>query len=227
MSPALTVYTGPLFLAALVCLGLLAVTVPQRNRAGAWPIIGFLAAIATWTVAYGLQLGSSAPASRLFWHDVSFVGPTLATLSIFVFALQYSVRDHLVTRRNALLLAIVPVLTNVLVWTDPFGLVRSGVHVVAPAESVVRLRFEWGPWYYVHVLYSYALAVGAAGLFVEKWLRLGESTASLKQSRTMLLATVAPLVGYTVYLAGLTRIDLSPLGFAVSAVLLFAAIVGY
>ncbi|MFB6164682.1 MAG: histidine kinase N-terminal 7TM domain-containing protein [Haloarculaceae archaeon] len=227
MSIALTTYTVPLFVAALVCLGLLAMMVPQRNRTGARPIIGFLSAVVLWTLSQAMLLGSSAPDSRLFWHAVHFVGPTLATLSIFVFALQYSGRAHLVTRRKVLALSVVPVLTNLLAWTNPFGLLLAGVSVVAPPGSVVRLEFAWGPWYYVHLLYTYALAIAAMALFVEKWLRLGESAESLKQSRTLVAATIAPLLGNLLYLLGVTQIDLAPIGFAVSAVLLLVALVFY
>ncbi|MFB6179298.1 MAG: histidine kinase N-terminal 7TM domain-containing protein [Halorientalis sp.] len=228
MALALNVYTVPLFVAAAISFGLLLLTLPQRGRPGAWPMIGFLTAIVVWSVAYGMMLGTRSPVHRLFWHNLRFLGPTLATLSIFVFAVEYTGRSKLVTPRNVLMLAILPVLTNLLVWTNAYHhLVRANVTVVHPPSHIVRLAFHWGPWYYVHAAYSYVLALGAMALFAERYLRLGESQASVKQSRTMFFATFAPLLGNLVYLLGFTEIDFAPFGFALSALLMLAAIALY
>jgi len=228
MALAFNVYTVPLFAAAAISFVLLLLTFPQRGRPGAWPMIGFLAAIVVWTVSYGMMLGTVSPATRLFWHNLRFVGPALTTLAIFVFALEYTGRSDLVTRRNVLLLAVVPILTNLLVWTNQFHhLVRATTTVVEPAGNIVRLEFSWGPWYYLHVIYSYLLAIGSMALFVEKFLRLGESSSSVKQARTMFYATIAPLFGNLVYLLGLTEVDFAPFGFTLSAVLIVAAIAVY
>ncbi|MFD1588739.1 histidine kinase N-terminal 7TM domain-containing protein [Halorientalis brevis] len=228
MALAFNVYTVPLFVAAAISLVLLLVTLPQRGRPGAWPMIGFLGAIVVWTVSYGLMLGTGSPVQRLFWHNLRFVGPTLTTLAIFVFALEYTGRSELVTTRHVLLLAVVPILTNLLVWTNQFHhLVRATTTVVEPAGNVVRLAFTWGPWYYLHVVYSYLLAIGSMALFVEKFLRLGESTTAVKQARTMFYATIAPLFGNLVYLLGITEVDFAPFGFTLSAVLIVTAIAIY
>lgn len=228
MALALNIYTVPLFAAAAISFALLLLTFPQRGRPGAWPMIGFLIAIIAWSVSYGVMLGTPSPVDRLFWHNLRFLGPTLATLSIFVFAMEYTGRSALMTRRTVLLLAIVPVLTNVLVWTNSaHHLVRATVTVVEPPGSTVRLQFTWGPWYYLHALYSYILAIGSMVLFTEKYLRLGESPTAVRQARTMFFATIAPLLGNLVYLVGLTKVDFAPFGFALSAVLIVAAIAIY
>ncbi|WP_136715236.1 histidine kinase N-terminal 7TM domain-containing protein [Halorientalis salina] len=228
MALAFNIYTVPLFAAAAISTVLLLLTLPQHRRPGAKPMIGFLTAIVVWTVSYGMMLGAGSPVRRLFWHNLRFVGPTLATLSIFVFAVEYTGRADLMTTRNVLLLALVPVLTNLLVWTNGLHhLVRASTTVVEPPGSIVRLQFDWGPWYYLHAAYSYLLAIGSMVLFVEKYLRLGESPTAVKQTRTMFLATIAPLLGNAVYLVGLTEIDFAPFGFALSAVLMITAIAVY
>ena len=228
MGVGLNLYTVPLFVATAISGALLLVTLPQRRRPGAWPMIGFLFAIVAWTLSYGMMLGTTDPVGRLFWHNARFLGPSLATLSIFVFALEYTGRVDHVTPRLVALLAVIPVLTNVLVWTNSaHHLVRASVTVVEPPGQLVRLEFSWGPWYYLHAAYSYVLAIGAMVLFVEKYLRLGESPQAVKQARTMFLATTAPLLGNAVYLVGLTDVDFAPFGFTLSGVLIVAAIAVY
>jgi len=228
MGIALNVFTVPLFVAAVISAGLLLLTLPQRGKTGAWPMIGLLSASVVWTGSYGMMLGTAEPTSRLFWHNLRFVGPTVAPLAIFVFALEYTGRTRRMTLRNVAYLSVIPILTNVLVWTNgSHHLIRATTTVVGPPGAIVRFAFDWGPWYFLHALYAYVLAMGAMILFVEKYLRLGESATAVKQTRTMFMATLAPLVGSAVYQAGLTQIDFAPFGFAVSAILIIAAITFY
>jgi len=228
MAFQLNLYTVPLYISAAISLGLLMLTFPQRYRRGAWPMIGFLTAVFIWTMSYALMLGSTAPLQRLWWHNFRFVGPTLATLSIFLFAIEYTGRETHLSRRRVLLLAVIPILTNILVWTNgSHGLVRSVTTVINPPGSLVRLEYTWGPWYWLHAAYSYLLGFGAIVLFVEKYLRLGESPKAIKQTRMMLFATFLPLMGNVVYAIGLTQIDFAPFTFAISAVLFLAAIAVY
>jgi len=63
----------------------------------------------------------------------------VATLSIFVFALQYTGRRQYASVQNVLLLSLVPLVTNVLVWTNAYEFVCDHVRVVAPAGDLIRL----------------------------------------------------------------------------------------
>jgi len=217
----------PLFVAAAIAAVLFGLTVVQRGRTGALPMSGFLGAIVIWTVSYGLMLGTVDPETRLIWLNLRFLGPTAATLSIFVFALQYTGRERYVTTRNVFLLALVPALTNVIVWTNPGGLLYDHVRVIAPAGELVRTEVVYGPWFWVHTAYSYVLGMAAVTLFLEKWLRIGQTESEERLTRNLLLATVIPFSGNAVHLLGLTALDLAPFGFVVSGVFILAGIAWY
>jgi hypothetical protein len=217
----------PLFAAAAIAAVLFGLTVVQRGRTGVLPMSGFLGAIVIWTVSYGLLLGTVEPGTRLIWLNLRFLGPTAATLSIFVFALQYTGRERYVTTRNVLLLALVPALTNLIVWTNFGGLMYEYVRVIAPAGELVRTEVAYGPWFWVHTAYSYVLGMAAVTLFLEKWLRIGQSESEERLTRNLLLATVIPFSGNAVHLLGLTSLDLAPFGFVVSGVFILAGIAWY
>jgi len=217
----------PLFVAAAIAAVLFGLTVAQRGRTGAMPMSGFLGAIVIWTVSYGLMLGSVDPQSRMIWLNLRFVGPTVATLSIFVFAVQYTGRSSYATPRNVALLSVIPVVTNVLVWTNAFGLMFDHVRVVAPAGELVRTEVVYGPWFWVHTAYSYLLGMGAVTLFLEKWLRIGQTESEERLTRNLLLATVIPFTGNLIHLLGLSALDLAPFGFVVSGVFILAGIALY
>ncbi len=214
----------PLFVAAAIAAVLFGLTVAQRGRTGAIPMSGFLGAIVIWTVSYGLMLGTTDPQSRMVWLNLRFVGPTVATLSIFVFAVQYTGRGAYVTPRNVALLSVVPLVTNVLVWTNAGNMMFQYVRVVAPVGDLVRTEVVYGPWFWVHTAYSYLLGMGAVTLFLEKWLRIGQSDSEERLTRNLLLATVIPFSGNLIHLLGLSPLDLAPFGFVVSGAFILAAI---
>jgi hypothetical protein len=217
----------PLLAAAGIAAVLFGLTVVQRGRTGVLPMSGFLGAIVIWTVSYGLMLGTTEPQVRMIWLNLRFLGPTAATLSIFVFALQYTGRERYVTTRNIALLAVVPLVTNALVWTNFAGLMFDHVRVVAPAGELVRLDVAYGPWFWVHTAYSYLLGMSAVTLFLEKWLRIGQTESEERLTRNLLLATVIPFSGNAIHLLGLYPLDLAPFGFVVSGVFILAAIAWY
>lgn len=217
----------PLFVAAAIGAVLFGLTVVQRGRTGVLPMTGFLGAIVIWTVSYGLMLGTTDPQTRMIWLNLRFLGPTAATLSIFVFALQYTGREAHVTTRNVLLLALVPAVTNVLVWTNAGGLVYEHVRVIAPVGELVRMEVSYGPWFWVHTAYSYLLGMAAVTLFLEKWLRIGQTASEERLTRNLLLATVIPFSGNAIHLLGLYPLDLAPYGFVVSGVFILAGIAWY
>lgn len=222
-----TPYTIPLGIAALVVAAMLALTITQRDQKGAYVMMGLFTPIVVWAGAYALQLASTGLGQALFWNTVRFAGPAFVAPTFLVFALQYTGREHLITRRNVALLSAIPTLTVVLIWTNHFGLhglVRASAEVVT-VGGIERLDFTWGPWYYVHALYSFALTFGAIGLFVSY---LREATdRSLRQTQLFLLGSLFPTMGSLLFAADFTAIDWGPVAYVVTAVLLVVAIFYY
>ena len=222
-----TPYTIPLGITALVVAGLFAVTVTQRSQKGAYTMLGLFGAIVVWAGSYALQLASTGLGQALFWNTVRFAGPSLVTLAFIVFALQYAGREALVTRRNVALLAVIPVLTNVLVWTnylDLHSLVRVGAEMTT-AGGIARLDVTYGPWYYVHALYSLALSFVSIGLFAGH-LRRTDGRA-LRRTQLFFVGGVVPTLGSLLYAADLTAIDWGPVTYVVTAVCFVVALFYY
>lgn len=214
-----SVTTVPLFLAALVTAGLFALTAQYREKKGAYTMLALFGSIAIWCVAYALQLGTG----DVVWNRVRFVGIAAAPVAVFVFALQFTGRNDLVTPRNVALLSVMPVLTNVVIWTNG----AHGLFGTFTASGV-----ETGIWFWIHAVYSYLLALGAIALFVRHWLRLGTSAETLQRTRAFLLATLFPALGSFLTVSGLAAsfgigFDLGPYGFALSGMFISAAIFYY
>src|SRR4249920_891271 len=65
-----------------------------------------LAAAAIWGLAYGVELALTTPAAKLPWGAAKYVGIAVLPATWLVFALQYTGRERLVTRR--LIAALAP-----------------------------------------------------------------------------------------------------------------------
>ncbi|WP_246985097.1 histidine kinase N-terminal 7TM domain-containing protein [Halorientalis marina] len=227
MSWQSTPYTIPLGITALIVAGLFAVTLTQRSQKGAYTMLGLFGAIVVWAGSYALQLASTVLGQALFWNTLRFAGPSLVTLAFIVFALQYTGRADLVTRRNVAVLAVVPVLTNVLVWTNYLGvhgLVRASAEMTTTGD-LARLTMTYGPWYYIHALYSLALSFAAIALFVGHWRRT--SGQALRRTQLFTVGGVLPTVGTLFYAAELTAIDWGPVTYVVTACCLVVALFYY
>ncbi|AQL42147.1 hypothetical protein BV210_05220 [Halorientalis sp. IM1011] len=222
-----TPYTIPLALAAVIVGALLVLTLMKRQQKGAYLMLALFTPIVVWSVSYALQLASTTLDQALLWNSVRFIGPAFASLAFLLFAFQYTDREELLTRRNVALLAAIPTLTIVLVWTDFFGLhdlVRVEAEMVTQG-GIDRLSITYGPWYYVHALYSLGVSFAAVGLFAAYWPSV--SGRKLRQTQLFLFGGLFPTVGSLVYAADLTAIDWGPVTYIVTAITLTAAIFYY
>ncbi len=222
-----TPYTIPLAFSAVIVGVLLALTIVKRRQKGAYTMIALFTPIVVWSISYALQLASTALDQALLWNTVRFIGPAFASLAFLFFAFQYTDRSHLLRARNIALLAAVPTLTIVLVWTNYVGLhelVRVDAEMVTQG-GIERLSVMYGPWYYVHALYSLGVSFVAAGLFALKWPKV--SGRQLRQTQLFLFGGVLPTFGSLLYAANLTAIDWGPVTYIVTAVTLTTAIFYY
>jgi PAS domain S-box-containing protein len=118
------------------------------------------------------------------------------------------------------LLAIVPLVTLLLVWTNTmYGLISSNnsLDSTAPFSALVSTP---GAWFWVFLVYAYSLFLLGAlviGLFIRTLMR---STSIYRgQIIALLIAVIAPWIGNALYLFGprpLSLFDLTPLAFTVS-----------
>lgn len=170
----------------------------------AWVLLAFL---------YHL-LDASGPRHVLL--DLRFVPIVLIPLAWLGFSWAVSGLPRLGLRAFAVISAV-PVMTLFLLATNSsHGLLFSGLYEL-PNRWAVAVGHEFGPWFWVHVSYSYTLfAVGA----VLMGLMLVRSHRALRPKVALLLmGALAPALIRLAYLANEALfgfVDPSPVGFAIS-----------
>ena len=207
----------------LVSLGVLWFVV--RHRQGSWwpPLALMLGSAAIWSLGYTFELGATDILAKVFWDNVQFLGSSLVVPGALVFVRQYSGKD--VMRRPIILglLAIEPVLTNVLAWTNPLhGLIRSNPELIG-GGPLRFLAYDWGPWLYVSSIYGMVLLLMAIATLILQW----SNTPPARRSAPAILLTglLIPLAGVLVTIFDLVelpirQLDLSPLTIAIGSSLM-------
>ncbi len=212
-----TPYTIPLVLTALVCAFLALFGMRKRTVPGAVPFTLLMLAVAEWSLGYNFELSNVDLPGKLFWTNFNFVGIVIVPVAWLIFSLQYTGREQWLTRRNLSLLAIGPVVTLLLAWTDKFhGLFRSQANLAAVGSFSV-LDVTYGPGFWTFAAYSYLFNLIGTFLIFRALLR----SASVYRYQTLILlfGAVAPWLANILHLSGLSPfpyLDLTPFAFTLT-----------
>jgi diguanylate cyclase (GGDEF)-like protein/PAS domain S-box-containing protein len=192
----------------------------RRDAPGAVPLIFFTAAATWWMVCYALRLTIVPASGSLIWFKLMYLGIVTIPPAFLAFALQYTGHGQWVNFRLIGLLAIEPLLVNLIAWTDSYhGLLFNGWQ--GPGTG----RFVGGAGFWIHAIYSYVLLGLSTVLLVQGFVRA--PTIYRRQAGMVIFGAMIPLFGnaLTIFrLSPFSNHDLTPLGLAISAALIAAAL---
>ena len=162
---------------------------------GMWLFLVVLAA-GEWSMADFMDVSSFGLIVKTLWGKVSYLGSAPIAVFLLLFALEFTHRGKWITRRNVLLLMIIPVLSWVMAFTNDWHhLLWSSFSYVSVAANV--LIYHHGPYYWVMTIYIYAAILAAT------WFMIGYALRSRElyriQSVGMIIATLVPWIGELIY----------------------------
>ncbi|MFB6229312.1 MAG: histidine kinase N-terminal 7TM domain-containing protein [Halobacteriales archaeon] len=173
--------------------------------------------VVVWSMAVMLRLSATTMSAERMWHNVRFIGPAFGSVGYFLFTATYTNHERWFRRRRLWGLFSVPVITTVLVWTNgEHMLVRATTEPAGTGPFV--MAYTPGPWFWAHVLYSYALvAVGTAWLVRRFWERR-RHVLFRRQILSVLFGVLIVVTANGLFNVGVTAIDWTPVAGAASAV---------
>lgn len=194
----------------------------NRETASAISLSVLMLAVANWSLAEGFMILTPNHSLKLLFLRWAFVTVVLIPVLWLYFAFEYTGRRLPDTHFLALL--VLPLVSIALIWTNELhGYFWSNVEVGASAMTVST---SYGPWFWVHSIYSYVLL--AVGTFLIFQMLLLSDHVYRGQTAALLVAVLAPWLGNAAYLMGFTgSIDVTPFTFTVSGVVLFGALFRY
>jgi hypothetical protein len=180
-----------------------------------------MAAAAWWSAGNAAEDLAVGLSGKLIFANLEYLAIT--AIPVLWCALGWSMDREARTGtpgRLPLLFWVLPVITSVLVWTDPvLGLVRHSLRL----ESMSGFSYiakEFGPWFWVHLAYSYILLMGGK-VFLIRSLSTGRGTRRA-QHVILIVGSVLPAAANVLYLVDVIPagiVDPTPLAFSVTGLL--------
>jgi len=199
-----------------------------RRRQGAAALWCLMVAAAVWSFGNALEICSVGLQAKTLWANIEYVGIAAVPVAWFATALGLTGKSERLNRRNTMLLMVIPIVTQVMVWTNGYhGLMRYNIRIDAGGPFAVIAK-TYGPWFWIMTVYSYILlAVGTA--------RVMKAVIELPgpyRVRAALVgaAVVAPWAANFLYISGISPIpylDITPIAFVVTGLAGALAILRY
>jgi len=207
-----------LSLAALVTGGLAGYAWRHRLVPGARPLSAALVAVTAWTTTEIFAL-SQTGASHLFWERVQWAAIAVAPIFFFFFIVRFTGYEWVLTRRAVPLYFVIPLLSVLLIWTNPSHGIMWTDPVQTHTGGIVTLSQDFGVGFWVYFVYAYTLLIVGFVLL----LRLVTVSEYLYLDQTVLivLGILAPLAGNALSVFEVTPLpglDLTPYGFTVTGI---------
>ncbi|HVO26537.1 MAG TPA: histidine kinase N-terminal 7TM domain-containing protein [Candidatus Margulisiibacteriota bacterium] len=211
----------PHALALLFTAGLaaaLALVAWQRRAmpGGTWFALLMLAS-AEWAFMSALEKAVPTLAAKILCAKIEYLGIGSVPALWLMFAVGYSQQAGWLTRRNGLVLWIMPCITVILAVTNEWHrLIWTSITPASPGADAL-LIYDHGTWFWIFAAYNYGLIFVGTLALARALLR--SSPVYRGQTVALLTGLAIPWVSNAVYLAGwspLRGLDLTPFAFTLT-----------
>jgi len=210
-----SLYSWLLLLASAVSLWLACLGARQRQHPVSYWFAWLCLSEAIYTCGYAFELASRSLEQARFWITFEMLGGAYIPALVLLMALSYRFQRHPPVGVTAALLMLASLTLAVVMGDEHHHLMFSDMQIVRRDHLTITL-LEFGPWYYLHLVYiNVAVAIGNL-LFLHCWRR-----APHYHRRQVLLILLGNLVPWLCYLLFLldwapSGVDLSAFGFIVT-----------
>ena len=191
----------------------------RRAATGAKSLVIIMSAAMLWSSTYAIRWLARDYSTQLFWLDATYFGVVIAPTAFLVLAFEFTDRFHLLTDRIRVALAIIPTLTLMILWTDPWhGLFYNGLRT---GNAILN----GGIWFWVFIIYTYLILLLASIIILQKIIR--ERLLFQVQAALLLIGMVLPWAGNIISMIGFTPfpgLDLTPFLFTLSGLFFMVAL---
>lgn len=189
----------------------------RRSAPGALPFALFILSGLIWSIAWMLEMGSSALGDKILWAKMAYLGKSVSATLWLTFILEYSGFTWWRQPRYLCLFSIVPLLALIVVWTNDWHYwFWSNIYIVY-TDAGKEIVWEYGPLFWIQMAYQFGILL--AGAFLLWRTGFHKSSVYRLQAAALTLGSLLPLSSNLVYLLGSTMtggMDYTPLALAVA-----------
>lgn len=195
----------------------------HRHSRGATAFALVMFAVSVWTLSVGLGMISKTETIAYDWAVIRMGGVISVPVLWLIFAFSFTGRGDWIQPKTIVWLSFIPLLSIALmVTTQGHKLFIEEIIFFQTGPFLVDETWVLGPYFWVHLFYSYVLILFADYLILVEAVRLAKQYR--KQGAALILATFLPLAfnaSYTFHFIPWLKINYDPLGFVLSS-LIFA-----
>ncbi|MCX6360433.1 MAG: ATP-binding protein [Armatimonadetes bacterium] len=184
----------------LLCLSSAALSVGlmwrilRRGAPGNKPAAAFMGCAALWSLGAAGEYGCTSPAQANIWYAIAAPGKALGPLFLFLMVLEYLRYHTLVTHRAVAYFAVVPVLTVLARWTDPWlGLYYAHTPPPGAFQAATYTPLGW-------LMLGYSLVIAFAGHTLLLLHIALAPTGHRRQISLFLIGALMPVAGAALYM---------------------------
>jgi PAS domain S-box-containing protein len=212
-------YMVPLVIASGLAFAVAGVAWWRRAAPGGAALALLMLAAGEWALAYAAHCAAADMSAKIFWLKAFMPGNVSIPALFLAFVCSYANYEHWLTPRNFVLLSLEPLITLGVVWSnEAHGLLWSQFWLESHGDFSTLGR-TFGPWFAVHITYSYLLIALAIGLLLQAFLRAPRLYR--RQTGAVLFSALLPWgssMAYSMGFSPLQGLDLTPFAFALSGV---------
>ncbi len=192
----------------------------RRTSPGAIPLIFLFISISIWSFCYSFEVMMIGINNKIFWLKIEYLGIVSVAIFWLLFCIRYTNIKKPKTRNFFLLVSWIPLATVILAFTNDFHHLLWSNITLSPEYGGV-LVLEYGPWFWVHICYSYILYMIGLYFLVQHYFNTPKKMR--QQISLVLLGGIIPGIANFIYLSKLSPfplLDLTSLSFFITGIII-------
>lgn len=188
-------------------------------------LLAVLVGAVLWSAAGALEFSAATMAGKIFWSQVSYLGIVCGPVALFHFAYAHTHDQNAPPRALSVLTAAIGATILLSAATNSLHHLLWPEIVAVERDGLLFARYERGPFFWATVAYCYGFMFASSVMLAAHTLSLGN--VFRQQSLVIILATLAPWItslAYVLRVGPRPELDHTPVGFAVTGLLLSWAI---
>jgi DNA-binding CsgD family transcriptional regulator len=215
--------------AAVPAVAALVAALAKRKSRGSIFLQGELICAVCILILNFFEISSREPERILLLSHATYALIAFVPVTWFLFALQFGLGRDADLRRVGALASAVPSITTVLAFLgDRTDAIWKSYEIRDFGGLSAIVVTDYGPWFYIHVCYSYGMFI--AGAVFVFWQFIGHYEVYRRQAALIIAATGLPLIPNAAYvlrlIPGQTK-DFSSIAIAITGVLFTISVVKY
>lgn len=190
-------------------------------------LLVMMCALFLWALGYGMTLKVTSEAARLWWVGVEMTGVAAIPAALVMLALSYSPWAFVLNRRTLPWIFLLPAVTAVLTWTNPYHHLIFGPYVGAQGKEALQPDFKPGFWV-LYLVYPYLVSTACVlSIFISFFRAKGQEKEELLFILLSFSLPTLLVFYYHTHLIKLQVPDPTTASFALAALFIFYAIFRY